>query len=738
MAKKFYTCESCGIGVNAREVEEGGAFLDGEHCYCAICVARLMQKVRTAQRGGKARTVGIVFQKGFGGEGPRVPTWLLYTIVAQAALAAILLVVALIPTTVKLPQSDQIVKDEVEIKGLLAQAEAALAAGGKAQEALSILKRTQNLALGTPWTYLVEDRLKQADKLFREEATSHFINVEKLYKTHMVKSEFGMALSSLEKFPKEHRGSSYWKVDIAKLRKDAQFCQEANQAYRELIARAEMLRRTQKYDEAIEALRSFPSKYAGTPAEAAVLKQTEDIAAQRQRWIDMKKGEKEEQDAMAARLEEKRRKQQEQTRKAMEEIKRRAEEARQRAKEEEARRREEEEKKEKPEPGPEPKPEQVTAVKVLGPWEEVKLTPAHENKFPFLTPRPDLKPLEQGAKKEVLILPYPHKGKVSGFSVKDYQKYITVDTDADGKHDKQLPADGGVVVLKISHVKDSELKCAVEIKREGERLQYQRYGWMEGRFKGVRIGIIDENSNTKYNESGKDAIITGKGKGAAVLENLIEIKGKFYEISVEEDGSKLRLRPVELATGKLHMTRGFKAGGKLDYVVVLGQVKGSKHLVSFELSGQRRSVSVPAGQYFIYAGSVSTRDGSRVCIWGGPKAKDFNVEEGKTAAPKWGAPGVIEFEYTLHTSGHLEIEDNKIHLYGQLGERYIDWGPKQWLPRVQVKDQAGKVIMNMPFPHTSDFEDYYLFKELLPVNKKLKVRITGDPKFLGRCESKWK
>ena len=122
MTQDPHTCESCGIRVTLKDVEEGGAFNDGEHCYCAICVARLMQKVRTAQRGGKVKTVGIVFQEGLLDTHVRMPSWLLFTVIAEGVLAAILLVILLVSPVAKLPGSNPVVQKEVRIKVLLADA----------------------------------------------------------------------------------------------------------------------------------------------------------------------------------------------------------------------------------------------------------------------------------------------------------------------------------------------------------------------------------------------------------------------------------------------------------------------------------------------------------------------------------------------------------------------------------------------------------------------------------------
>ncbi len=739
MARSSFTCESCGVRVTAREVEEGGAFFDGEHCYCAICVARLMQKVRTAQRGRRGKTVGVVFQEGLTGAVDRTPSWLLYTIVAEAALAAILFVILLIPTKVELPGRDAEVLEETRVKSLLTDARVALDESGQAEDALSILKRADNLAVGTVWSHMVKEKIKQVRKLCDKEAKEAFRELERQYNALMLRNEYDFTIAALDRFPEKYRDTTYWKVDISRFRKKAEFAKEADRAFMEILAKAVPLRRAQKYEEAIGLLRTFPAQYAATHAASRVAQAIDEIIGERDRWTEMQKREQERQ---ATDLEKKKRQQEEAQRRAAEAQQRRIAAEKARLAEEEARKREEEARREQtPQPEPEPEPEkepEKTAIKVKGEWEEVKLAPGHARKFPYFSPRAYFVALERGAKGDKLYVPYPHKGKVSGFGVQDLTKSVMVDTDADGKPDKQLPADGGVVVLKISFEEGKEIPCAVEIKREGGQLHYRRYGWMAGRFKGTSIYIIDENSNAKYNEVRKDAIVVGKAKGATVFGHLVEIKGEFYQVEVAEDGSNLRLRPVELSMGKLSLAKGFKARGKLNYVVVLGQVRGSKQVVSFEFSGRGKPVTVPAGDYRIYAGKVSGPDRAEILIYGGPKAKNFTVEAGETAEPKWGVPGVIEFKYTLHKDGTLEIESTDLMLYGQLGERYMRWGPKQWLPRVQVKNAAGKVIVDRNFGHSSDFDHYNRFEYSVGTNATVKVRIIGEPKFLGHCESKWK
>jgi hypothetical protein len=208
---------------------------------------------------------------------------------------------------------------------------------------------------------------------------------------------------------------------------------------------------------------------------------------------------------------------------------------------------------------------------------------------------------------------------------------------------------------------------------------------------------------------------------------------------VAEDGSKLRLRPVKLATGSLSLTKGFNGKGELTYAVVLGTArsKGSP-FVSFELSGEKRPVVVPVGEYFIRYGEVTVPKKGSIGIWGGPQTKNFEVKEGKTVTPKWGAPGKIEFKYTLHTDGNVEVSTADIDLYGVLGEEYYGFNPRIFLPRVQIMDEKGKVVMDKSFEHTPEADTYYTFKESVGAGKKVKVRIVADAPFLGPCESEWK
>jgi len=298
-----------------------------------------------------------------------------------------------------------------------------------------------------------------------------------------------------------------------------------------------------------------------------------------------------------------------------------------------------------------------------------------------------------------------------------------------------------VVVLKISYEKDKELPCAVELHRDDAgKIEYRRYGWVAGRFKGETIAVIDENSNSKYNELKKDAVVVGKkAKAAAMLANVIKVKDDFYEIEVAEDGSKLRLREIKLDTGKLSLTKGFNGKGELSYVVILGtaKAKGSP-FVSFELSEEKRPVALPVGEYFIRYGEVTVANKGSVGIWGGKETKNFEIKKGKSIAPKWGGPGRIEFKYTLHTDGNVEVSTADIDVYGILGEEYYSFNPKIFLPRVQIMDEKGKVVMDKKFEHTPELDAYYTFKESVGAGKKVKVRIVADAPFLGHCESKWK
>ncbi len=748
MARSFYTCESCGVRVAAKEVDEGGAFYDGEHCYCAICVARLMQKVRTAQRGGKGKTVGVVFQKGLTGGGSGAPPWLLYTIVAEAALAVILLVICFMPVTVILPETDAAVESEVKIKKLIAQAEAAIAGGsGQSEKAVAILKKADNLALGTPWSHLIRALVDKAAELSKEEAKSEFNKVRSKYDSLMATGSFDLALKALDQYPEKFRKPDipYWTGEIVELRMRAQVCWDAVKALNQHLNQIAPLVASKEYDKAIEILRSYPSEYAATAAATDVADKIRELSDQRDKWAEEKRKKDIAEAERLAEVERKTKEKEEQWRLAREAEKKRLEEE-EAKRAEEARKKEEEAKRGPSEetPGPGPDEEPVVKKEPEKPWVEVELKPGYVKEFPFKTPRhtpkPKYFPLQTGAMGD-LFLPYPHKGKITSFGVKDLGESIAVDCDADGKPDTQLSRNGGVVVLKISYEKDKELPCAVEVHRDDAgKIEYRRYGWMAGRFKGETIAVIDENSNSKYNEVKKDAIIVGKkAKAAAILANIIKVKDDFYEIEVEEDGSKLRLREIKLATGKLSLSKGFNGKGELAYAVILGtlKIKGSP-FVSFELAGDKRPVALPVGEYFIRYGEVAVQNKGSVGIWGGTKTKNFEVKKGKTIAPKWGAPGKIEFKYTLHTDGNVEVSTADIDLYGTLGEEYYGFNPKIFLPRVQIMDDKGKVVMDKKFEHTPELDAYYTFKEPVGAGKKVKVRIVADAPFLGYCESEWK
>lgn len=744
MARNSYVCESCGIPVAPKDVEDGGAFYDGEHCYCAICVARLVQKVQTAQQGGRMKTAGVVFQKGLSTSRSRAPSWLLYTIIAEAALGAILLLVLLSPSEVKLPGDDPIVKEEVRIKALLTDMDAALAQAGQATKALSILQEARSVAAGHPWLKVVEERIESAQNLFDKEAREAFARVKSRYNTHMASSAFEPAIASLDEFPQEYRNTSFWKEHIHLLRQKAQHHMEAHQQYQKLLSQVHTLRRNGDYGGAIECLQSFPAKFSTTPTAAEVASLISQISAEREEEEhDRERLAEEVRRAEQARLEE-----EERRRKARQEQERLAAEDDARRRAEELAKREAEKKiepAEKPEPE---KPDKPVAEESKIPWEEVELSPGNAREFPFATPRPFFVSLQRGAVGNKLFVPFPHKGKISGFGVEDYKTAIRVDRNADGKPDKRLPADGGVVVLKVSYEADQERPCAVEIRRQGGVLKYRRYGWMAGKYKGTNIAIIDENSNGKYNDHsnlekknvGRDAIVVGRSSGAAVLSNIIVIKDKFYEIKVDEDGSKLRIRPHETPAGKLSLTKGFKARGKLTYAVAVGIISGTKLVFSVELASERKPVTVPTGEYFVFAGEViaSRRKNKKIFIYGGPESKDFKIGEAATVTPAWGAPGFIEFKYILEKSGMIDINPYKIRLFGSMGEEYLFWGPMEFVPRVQVRTAAGKQLADEPVEVSADFTEYYRFEKQLPMREKFQVRIVGEPNFLGPCASDWK
>lgn len=286
-------------------------------------------------------------------------------------------------------------------------------------------------------------------------------------------------------------------------------------------------------------------------------------------------------------------------------------------------------------------------------------------------------------------IPIAHAGG-SGFHAEIDGTALAVDTNADGKLDTKAKGAKAYLILQGKNASGHDFTYAVRMVNEGG-WKYASSTVMAGRVKGVDVRLIDQDNNGRFDDFGKDAMIVGNGDAASYLSRVVNLGGSLYSIEVSADGAQVTATPYEGDAGTLNLRDGFTTQGTLGSAVV-NSTSGD---YSFNLADAKQGMLVPAGEYAIEYGTV-TSGAETVRIRPG-KMKPLAVTKDATAAPKWGGPIKAEFTYT-HENGVLTIKPENLFFFGQAGEQYYDWKPDGQPPTFVVKDaKTGQELLKARF-----------------------------------------
>jgi hypothetical protein len=278
-----------------------------------------------------------------------------------------------------------------------------------------------------------------------------------------------------------------------------------------------------------------------------------------------------------------------------------------------------------------------------------------------------------------LLIPVPHAGG-EGFVVETDGAALAVDTNGDGKTEQRIKGLFGSAVLKGKSKQGAALSYGVRILMHNGKWHYLPGSAMAGKLLGQDVKLIDLNGNGTYDEFGVDAMIFGRSLVAgSYLSKVVSAGGKLYSIAVAADGSSITSTPFEGETGTLNLASGFKVDGNLSSAVVLDEKSG----YSFEVSGEKSGLVVPAGQYRFMSGFV--RNGAEQAKIRAGISKPIAVLPKQLTKVTWGTPLEIDFTYTVNNAQITVPID--IKFYGSLGEEYYDFKPEALSPRIVVYDK---------------------------------------------------
>ena len=264
---------------------------------------------------------------------------------------------------------------------------------------------------------------------------------------------------------------------------------------------------------------------------------------------------------------------------------------------------------------------------------------------------------------------------------------LKLDADGDGVLETSVEGEGGFVVLRHeNHRYGLRLAAA-------PRWSFTPGTTMNGEIDGVKVQLVDQNLNGRFDDIGEDAIVVGRGKAAAFLSRVIDLgQGHLVNITVSPDGATLDYSPYTGPRGRLALKLDTK--GKV-LTAVLKSVDGD---VSVAFSRPEVSLNLPAGEYRFHS-AVLSLGGNRVTARTG-RSRTITVKAGGESTFELGGPVKAEFAY-VRQGDTLNFSPDNIWFYGRAGEEYYDWAPCGMSPKISVVSKSGREIAEAYFPGSS-------------------------------------
>ncbi len=277
----------------------------------------------------------------------------------------------------------------------------------------------------------------------------------------------------------------------------------------------------------------------------------------------------------------------------------------------------------------------------------------------------------------------------SGYKTEIDGMALAIDCNADGKVDEKAKGTGGLVTLKGKNADGTKFKYTVRLKNEGG-WKWSSSGALVGKVNGVRVKIIDQNNNGRFNDFGEDAMVVGKSNIASFLSRVINVKGELVEIEVATNGKTISYKPYSGKAGILNLRAKYKAKAKLIAAIVVND-NGD---YSFNLANAKQGLLIPEGKYTIESGKIAMGKETALIKKGTSKVIAVSADEPSVFA--WGGPIRAEFEYTRNGQD-VTFSPQSLWFYGKAGEEYHSWVPDGSPPKFVIKDKKGREITTAKF-----------------------------------------
>ncbi|MDA1266528.1 MAG: hypothetical protein O2816_15720 [Planctomycetota bacterium] len=270
---------------------------------------------------------------------------------------------------------------------------------------------------------------------------------------------------------------------------------------------------------------------------------------------------------------------------------------------------------------------------------------------------------------------------------------LLVDTNADGRTDNEVKGSKiGFLTLNAKNTSGEQVKYSIRLKNVAAgKWQWATGSSMTGKVGGVLVHVFDQDGNGRYDDYGVDAIAIGSEKSASLLSKAVSIDGKLHTFHIDPSGANAKVGAFEGETGVLVADSGFETRGKLTAAVF------QNGDYSFQVAGDGKGLTVPAGRYQFVSGRVERGAASASIRQGRMRAVD--VAAGETTKLAWGEAVSGEFDFK-QTGTQVTVQSN-FAFFGAAGEEYYDFQPRGKGPKIILKDtNKGRDLREGRFPES--------------------------------------
>ena len=290
---------------------------------------------------------------------------------------------------------------------------------------------------------------------------------------------------------------------------------------------------------------------------------------------------------------------------------------------------------------------------------------------------------------------------------------VVVDTNLDGRPDKNVAKNGDIIELVIQKDGMEKQQYAVRITYDDrfttKQWFYETASAVTGRVAGQTVYIIDDNCNANFADYGEDGLVIGRDDAGWYLSTAVSLGRDLVELSVDIHGEELSYTEFYGDLGEINPFRKLEQADFKPKIFVVRQSDRSFNV----LRGRRKLVKVPTGSYNIERGVIDKltefvggkhppfavrKDNTTYVEWGGPFTMLFNEAPSKDyQAALYGTSASTEWLKGAVADPHMFYMEPP-YIIGEKGEVYV--GSKRYCqPEQAIRRPTNRGQMNFfPYP----------------------------------------